>query len=488
MLPFLATFSLAQVVPLNLENRQPAQELIIQQQEIRKLPGKLDDIPVFNSNSPEVIQDEGILLSTFPPDGKAVPQAHLNLPLEGKFDLFAHHIARGKTLQDWQPIYQGGIVYNPGSKSVTLNILQAVSYVTNPDAPFLDLPSYVENNFGDVFSGPGSRLMTDILKGRSQLRFPQQLIIPPGQSRMLYSLPIMLGNARSTFIRLESNGQVYIASLAMRAPIVLPETQPIADIKKQKQQLQESKPDSLKPSEPPKSFIASHREPTLDEWEKFLKTANLAGPRDLAPTPLEDEDIVDEFIYGRVAGVARGSRWDADIVDKPKAKYLTIPKAGKGFSYPLSTVNVNTLGTGQVQSAPLLVRYPDTAYLSHGNYGVHYNLRLPLRNDTDDKQTVTISLQTPLKNEKQKDELIFRQSPTGQIFFRGTVRVKYIDDQGINRTKAIHLVQREGQQGEPLVTLHLRPEENRLVEVDFFYPPDATPPQVLSVNTLKNKK
>lgn len=486
MLPFFATFSLAQVIPANLEARQPAQELIIQKQEIRKLPGSLDEIPVFNSNSPEVIQDEGILLSTFPPDRKAVPDAHLNLPLEGKFDLFAHHIARGKTPQDWQPIYQGAIVYNPGNRSVSINIVQAASYVTNPDAPFLDLPSYVENPFGDIFSGPGSRLMTDILKGRSQLRFPQQIIIPPRQSRMLYSLPIMLGNARSTFMRLESNGQVYIATLAMRAPIAAPDNSSIAETGKQKQQLDNLKPDSLNPSKPSKSFIASYREPTLQEWENFLDTANLAGPRDLAPTPLEDEDVVDEFIYGRVAGVARGSQWSADLVDSSDAKYLTIPKAGKSFSYPLSTVNANTLGTGQVQSAPLLVRYADTAYLAHGNYGVRYHLRLPLFNDTDEKQTVTISLQTPLKNERQKDELFFRQSPTGQIFFRGTVRVKYLDDQGISRTRAVHLVQREGQQGQPLVTLHLRPEENRLVEVDFFYPPDATPPQVLSVNTVKD--
>jgi hypothetical protein len=31
---------------------------------------ELDSIRVFNSNSPEVVQTEGILLSTFPPEGK----------------------------------------------------------------------------------------------------------------------------------------------------------------------------------------------------------------------------------------------------------------------------------------------------------------------------------------------------------------------------------------------------------------------------------
>src|SRR4029079_12787037 len=37
-------------------------------QQVRVLPGQLDSIPVFNSHSPEVVQTEGILLSTFPPE------------------------------------------------------------------------------------------------------------------------------------------------------------------------------------------------------------------------------------------------------------------------------------------------------------------------------------------------------------------------------------------------------------------------------------
>ncbi|HEY9877383.1 MAG TPA: DUF3370 family protein, partial [Leptolyngbyaceae cyanobacterium] len=59
---------------------------VVEQQEVRPLPGQLDEIPVFNSNSPEVIQREGILLSTFPTAGMRVPEAHLNYPLQGRFD------------------------------------------------------------------------------------------------------------------------------------------------------------------------------------------------------------------------------------------------------------------------------------------------------------------------------------------------------------------------------------------------------------------
>ncbi len=47
-------------------------EVIIQPGEVRPLPGKPDNIPMFNSNSPEWVKKEGILLSTFPTNGKAV--------------------------------------------------------------------------------------------------------------------------------------------------------------------------------------------------------------------------------------------------------------------------------------------------------------------------------------------------------------------------------------------------------------------------------
>ncbi|MDJ0530673.1 MAG: DUF3370 family protein, partial [Microcystis sp. M53600_WE12] len=44
---------------------------------------------------------------------------------------------------------------------------------------------------------------------------------------------------------------------------------------------------------------------------------------------------------------------------------------------------------------------------------------------------------------------------------------------------------REGQQGEALVQVELPPGARRDINLDFLYPPDATPPQVLSVKTLE---
>lgn len=44
--------------------------------------------------------------------------------------------------------------------------------------------------------------------------------------------------------------------------------------------------------------------------------------------------------------------------------------------------------------------------------------------------------------------------------------------------------QSRGQIVKPLLTLQLQPQETRNVRVDFLYPPDSTPPQVITFHTL----
>ena len=426
---------------------------IVQPQTVRPLPGQLNQTPVFNSNSPELVLNEGILLSTFSSDRKAHPAAHLNFPLQGFFDLFAHHVAKAPRPNDLRTLYLGIILHNPEQAGVTVDILPAASYLSQPDAPFIKLPSLVENSGGDIYAGPGSRVMGEVLRGRHQDIFPTQLFIPPGESRMLLNLPIPVRqleppiNGRSTYLRLYSDGKVYAASLAKFAPV---------------------------------TEAGRERPPTLSEWQELLLEGNLVTPRDRPPTPPAQSG---RLIYGRVAGVSQGSQWRGQLVDSSGSSQLTIPAPGQAFSYGLSTLVGGTLGTKQVQSAPLLVRYPDTAYAAHGNYGVEYHLTLPLHNPTAKTQTVTIAISTPVKQEQIQEGLVFFQPLPPQIFFRGIVAVRYRDDRGLPRTQYFHLVQQRGQQGEPLVTLKMPPGENRLVVVNFLYPPDATPPQVLTVQT-----
>lgn len=436
-------------------------EVIIGAKDVRPLPGKLNDVLMFNSNSPEWVKKEGILLSTFPPEGKAYPEAHLNFPLQGEFELFAHHFVH--TPPESKTLYIGIIVNNPNAETVTLDILEAASYLMEPDAPFQQQPPLSENPEGKVYSGPGIRAVDTVLRGIRQSDFPEKLVIPPGESRMLLNHPIAVKglqrpvNGRSTFMRLKGRGDtpmfpadLYVASLAMYA-----------------QQHRDGR----------------ERAPTLIEWQQLLNSDNLAQPRDKVPTP--PDQVGGQLIYSRVAGIQKGSRWEANLVDLVK-NYLTIPQPGEAFSYGISTVRAGTLGTNQVQAATLLTRYPDTAYEAHGNYGVHYDLKLPLFNPTNQPQTVTVSLETPMKEERlSQGGLMFRQPSWDFPYFRGTVRLRYQDDLAQNLTRYVHLWQRRGQVVEPLVSITLQPQETRQVRVDFRYPPDSTPPQVLTVKTPK---
>jgi hypothetical protein len=452
-------FPLAQALPPTLP-QSPPQE-IVQMQTVRPLPGQLNRVPVFNSNSPELVQTEGILLSTFPPQGKQHPATHLNFPFKGEFDIFAHHAFRALAPDNLSSLYLGIIVYNPGDRPVTLETLQAASYLSQPDAPFIQLPSVLDNQQGTVYAGPGSRAMSDILRGKRQDFFPPQIVIPPQEYRMVMNLPIRVAtlepplNGRSTLMRLRSNGVVYAASLALLAR---------------------------------HNADGSERPPELEEWRSLLENGELAGARDRPPSLRDNTLPTNQIVYGRVAGVARGTRWQAQVTDNSTSSDLSIPAAGAAFSYGLSTLDRGRLGTEQSQTAPILVRYPDTAYEAHGNYGIEYDLSLPLHNPTTQPQTVTLTVQTPIKEDQLSENGLqfFDASPSqlsGQIFFRGTIRFRYTDDRGLPQTRYFHLVQRRGQQGEPLITLTLPPDGRRLVEFNFLYPPDATPPQVLTIKT-----
>jgi hypothetical protein len=249
-------------------------------------------------------------------------------------------------------------------------------------------------------------------------------------------------------MRVRSDGEVYVASLGMFA---------------------KTNPDG------------SERPPSVEEWQQLLNSADISSPRDKIPTPIEQK--TGPLIYSRVAGVAQGSRWDAQIVDQGSTS-LRIPQPGTAFSYGLSTLHRGTLGTDQSQSAKLLRGYPDTAYEAHGNYGIEYRLTMPLENKTGQVQTVAIAVETPLKRDDTAKGMRFLQPPGSQTSFRGTVRIRYNDDARLPKTRYVHLVQRRGQQGQPLVTMKMQPSERRLVQFDFIYPPDATPPQILTVKTL----
>lgn len=420
---------------------------------VRGLPGWLDEVPVLNSNSPEIIRNDGILVSTFPQSGKRVPSAHLNLPLNGRFDVFAHHIA--KPLSGSNNLYLAVVLQNPGKEPIQLKVLQAASFLDKPEAPIIRLPALAENPYGNIYAGAGDRVTDFILRGKSQPGWPKEIALAPGQSRLLFALPIPTRhlfpavNGRSTLIKLKSSGSVYAACLTMKAKL---------------------------------DGTGRERAPSLPEWLNLLQNGSLATPRDLSPTLPKSTQSV---IYGRVAGVARGSSWHSYIRDDAHGRArLNIPEPGKAYSYVVSTVEQGAFGTKNYHSAPLVVRYPDTAHEAHGNYGVHYELVMPLHNDQDEAQRVAVSIQCPYKSNRPGRTLLFRDPPLERTFFKGTLRLRYRDDAGISRIRYVHLVQHQADESKPLAVLTLPPGETRTFMVDFLYPPDATPPQVLTVSTL----
>ncbi len=511
MLPFFSFFPLAQITPsqpsqtppppieitvpisedapsqpVDLQPPKPQQPReVVDSHEVRPLPGRLDNVPVFNSNSPEIVRTEGILVSTFPGQGKRSPSAHLNFPFRGRFDIFAHHIARAKTPEEARTLFFGILVHNPSNQPVTVRVLQSATYLAKPHAPYIKLPDYQDDPHGTVYAGPGSRIVNDVLRGRRQGSFPSSLSIPPRQSRMLLNLPIPVGkrvpssNTRSTLARLSSNGPVYVASLAMFAPLDFIEVETKAP----------EPADGNESMDGTKEIKTIERPPTLREWQELLVRGNLAGPRDRRPTPPDaplNRFFPNWYLYGRVAGVARGSQWNGKATDGPTVDHLTIPQPGQAFSYGVSTLPRGTLGTGQVQSAEMLARYPDTAYQAHGNYGIQYSLELPLYNPSNQSRRVSIVLQTPVKEDQPRDGLRFLVPPENRVFYRGTIRIRYTDAYNATRKRYVHVVQKRGQQGKPLVEIDLRPRDRKLVEVDFLYPPDSTPPQILTIRTNDN--
>ena len=121
--------------------------------------------------------------------------------------------------------------------------------------------------------------------------------------------------------------------------------------------------------------------------------------------------------------------------------------------------------------------------MGNGNYGVEYNLKMPLYNNTDSPKTVSLAIQTPLQNDGRNDALEFLANPERRVFFRGTVLFVYKADDGRSRAAYTYVEQNRGEQGQPLISVTLAPGEQRDVTMQMLYPPDATPPQVLTITT-----
>jgi hypothetical protein len=394
-----------------------------------------------NDNNPEVVKGPGILLSTFDGKTRGVPSAHLNVPLEGSFELFSHHIFAGVGPKPDSTLWQGIVLGNRSDKPLTVRLPAGASWLTQPDAPFLPLPGQMEHDGLSVYAGPGSRVAGDLIAGAPRPPWlPASVTLAPNSSQVLFSLPIPvkgldpLLNGRNLQVRFESDGPVALASLA----------------------------------------LISDTPPSQEQWLALLEGG--LSEKEHAPTAKGAPGLM---IYSRVSGIQQGRRWRGVLSD-PGSKVLQI--GDQPVSWPIASLQNGSFGTGQVQSAPLIAFYPNTAWEAHGNYGVEYDLELPLRNNGKQNQQLALSLESPLKTDRKEGGLRFKNPPGQAIFFRGTIELRGLD--GSSGRKYQHLVLRQGDQGKPMGLITLAPGEQRNVRVRLIVPADITPVQVLTLTPV----
>jgi hypothetical protein len=420
---------------------------------VAPLPGSLDQVLVVNDNNPELISGPGILLSTFPGQGRPSAEAHLDVALNGRFDLFSHHVYAGKPDSLASTLWLAVVAQPRGDKPVRLRLRAgstALSQSLDPamaGAPFLPLPAVLAESTSPAWSGPGSRVATELLMGRRSPEIPEQWLLPAGQLSTLLVLPLPvrgldpLLNGRNLQLRLESDGPISLATLA--------------------------------------AFGPGEQPPPATRWAELLDGG--LSPKEHQPTPRGSRGRI---VYSRVSGVQVGSVWRATLTE-PGQPWLNA--AAAPISWPIASLERGSLGSGQVQTAELQRFYPGTAWAAHGNYGVEYDLTLPLRNSGKTPLQLELALESPLKGDDDQGGLRFRTPPGQPVMFRGPVEVRGLDgpDRRPSGRRRFHLVQRQGQQGPALGTVTLAPGASRTLRVRLIYPADATPPQVLSLLPVK---
>lgn len=383
------------------------------------LPGGLNRREMLNSNHPEMVSGKGIAVSTLPLKGKA----HLDHAFQGDFEIFAHHKNGAR-----RALQQAVVLHNPGPDPVTITLGASASHTTG-DAPFRDHGgSALDDPLGKKWSGPGDASASAVLRGRRVVTQPR-ITLAPGQTYVLHTRPVPPGNEVTSQFRLRSDGPVHAA------------------------------------------VLFDEKAPTASEAEAMLRKGALVArnPHDLAPTPPDQK--TGKRIYGRAAGVQEGSAWTARATNDPASDAFVLAQGAVEQSFLINGIAGNTMGTQQVQTAPLIKRYPDAAYAAQGNYGVEYDVTFPLRNPGDGARTVNLYFDSPV-------------SAGVSRAFRGTVAIEAPDSTGKLQTSYVHVSQKAGERGSaPLFTTTLPPGASQDVRVRFIYPADATPPHALRLSS-----
>lgn len=417
---------------------------------VEGLDGKFTGPAQFNSNHPEILtalpDGKLLTLSTLSPAGKAHPTAHQGHSFQGDFRVMTSHQNR-----TGRPAVQNLVLHNPSDRPVTVKVRAFASHtaldVPYPDAqehvvrdargalvrtlPVPPAEAVVEDAAGRLANGPGDAVARDILRGRNLAGMVRELVIPPGASAVLSSLPHPHGTERVTQAELSSDGPVQMAEVYTRGKATLP------------------------------------------QLERTLQSSNLV-PRDAHHDRVPSvPGAGGSFIYGRVAGVVPASTFDAQMTNDTGRKQFLLTGTGTQ-RFAVNTKTTQRLGTGVDGAAPVATRYADSAYASHANYGGEFKVGGAFRNTTHAPLTVSVYLDTPpearagvSRSLRNTVESVVRESP---------------DSDGARRY--LYANQTEGTvSSRPLATVTVPPGATRHVELRMFYAANNTSPHVLRVET-----
>lgn len=424
-----------QTQPMPAESAGPAAQAAFA---ISPLPGGLDQTLVLHSNNPERIESAGVLISTRTQPG----DAFLSQSLQGDFALFLHHIARTPVLSGEQ-IYLGLVASLPAgvqSESVDLELLRGNAFLTRPDAPFIELAPVQANPTGTIFAGPGDRLALADLQQQSSL-IPQHWQVT--DPLLLYSWqvptnPLLLvqqDNALSGLLHFRSQQAIDLSLVAIKAS----------------------------------------RPPTQAEYLALLQQGQRAGPVGDPATVYDPQDPPPgggAFRYGRVAGLVQGRQWQGQMRLSPSQ--ISQLQGGTTLGWPVASLYLKRYDSGQSQSAPVIKRLPGAAIESQGNYGLHYRLQLELP-ASEKARRYRLSLTQPQSVKAGQPEFLSR--PASQVTFRGSIQVT--EQKAVPKVTTTHLVLHSGERPAPFWEQNLAAGESRSFVIEWVYPPDATPPQLL---------
>ncbi len=347
----------------------PASLTLRQMRPVERLDGGLvlgkDAVPQLNSNHPEIITTlakGGIAVSTLSPQpGASNNSSRLDHSFNGPFRLFSSNQNRTGS-----PIHQTVALHNPGSEPITVKV-KTFATTTTSEAGYLDTQkdangkAFVNQESvkeGVHANGPAQRTAARILQGHNEVPASERLVtIPPGGTAVLPSSALPDRNELITQGEFESSGPVQAA------------------------------------------IVYNAKPPSLERVKTQLRTEGLltTSSHDRVPTDPNNPQPGQPFIFGRVAGVAETSTYKGRMSNsEDHTRFLTDVVGEQSFAF--NTKQGTDLGTGRVESSPMLARNANAAYASHLNYGAELNLGGTFHNPTDKPKRVRLFIDSPVSS------------------------------------------------------------------------------------------